>query len=184
MKIKILLVEYDSHMIDAITSLFHPDVVEFSVAGNETEAKTLLNKKKFDMVISEAMLPKSHGFILSRYINENYPKIKVIVISEKTDDENHKDEAFQYGACEFIEKPLNKEKFMEKVLFHINANEKKKAFEDHIEDTTNLYVLPFLAEIKAKQTGGKSEEEVFNEIIESMKKEDPSDSFEIELDEE
>jgi DNA-binding response OmpR family regulator len=183
MKINILLVEYDSTIIDTIIPLFHPDVVDFDVAGNESVAKALLKKKKFDMVITEAMLPKSHGFLLCKYVIENYPQIKVIIISEKVDDETHKNEAIQYGASEFIEKPLNKEKLMERVLFHVNVKEKDPMSDSFIQDTTNLYVIPYLAEIKARQDIAKTEEDNFNAIIEMIKKEESNDSFEIDLEE-
>jgi DNA-binding response OmpR family regulator len=181
MKTNILLVEYDSDIVDAVTALFHPDIVEFSVAGNDVVAKALLNKEKYDMVITEALLPKSHGFLISKYISENFPKTKVIILTEKIDEIINQDEMLKYGACELIKKPLDKEKFLERVLYHLNVLKRDQMGEGFVQDTTKIYMIPYLEELKAMQSDAGIENNELDEIIKKLK-ESETGSYKIELD--
>ncbi|MGE5343501.1 MAG: response regulator [Candidatus Omnitrophota bacterium] len=142
MKNKILLVEYDPDMVDFIRSMFHPDIIDFVIAGDEREVRNELERQNFDLVITEALLPKSHGFTICKYVFDHFPLTRVIIVSDKLDDVSHRNEALQNGASEYIEKPLNKEKFMEKVLYYLNIKNKHQKFGTN-EDTTNLYLFPY-----------------------------------------
>ena len=68
MKKTILLVEYDNPVIESIADLFGGEDFDFSKVEDGEAAKKILEKKRFDLVITAAMLPKFHGFYLSQHI--------------------------------------------------------------------------------------------------------------------
>jgi DNA-binding NtrC family response regulator len=187
MKKNILLVEYDAETIDTIKEFLQHDIFDIAVAGDAAVAHALLKKQTFDLVITEALLPKSHGSTLCEYIVEHFPKTKVIVISEKLKEINEKREAVRSGAAEFFEKPLNAEKFRKKIIKLLNIREKTEGSGDSAGDTTNLYVLPLLDELKSEkdkdEEKGKDKDtssvtDKIKNILEDMKE---KDSYEIDL---
>lgn len=155
MKKNILLVEYNPDSIDKIKEILHQDTLDIKIAGDEATAKKLLKKQEFHLVITEALLPKSHGFTLCKYINENYPEIKIIIISEKLKKVDYQNEALAHGACEYIEKPLDDFRFRETVSKHLKIYKKKGAA--YHNETTKINVIP-LSVLQKAQEKAKAEE--------------------------
>jgi two-component system response regulator PilR (NtrC family) len=109
MKKKILLVEYAATSIDIIKEILSPQFFEITVANEGDTAKECLAEKSFDLMITAAMLPKFHGFNLSQYAAENYPGMKIIIISEIYKGMDYKHQATTlYKANDFFEKPFDK----------------------------------------------------------------------------
>lgn len=178
---KILLIEYDQDSVDAIKDLLHHEIFDIAVAGSEAVAKALLAKQHFHLVITEALLPKSHGFNLCKYICDNYPETKVIIISDKLDKKDYKKEAMRHGAADFFEKPLEVPKFRKKVLKSLGIKEPGQKQDEDVNQTTNLHILPLLDELEAeKEIEKQSETSKFNAIIEDVKKREPD--YQIDLD--
>ncbi len=175
----ILLVEYNSETIDAIKEILSNEISDISVAGDAEKAKNLLSKKEFHLVIIEALLPKSHGFILCKYVAENYPAVKIIMISQKLRGMNYHREALHNGACEFLEKPLDLLDFRHKVLQHLGIIRNGDR-EPLPSETTHIHVLSLLGELNARKTKKKTGENSENKIDGITIKED--NSYEIKLD--
>jgi DNA-binding response OmpR family regulator len=182
MKKNILLVDYDSESIDTVEDILHHELFDITVAGDETVAKALLSKRKFQLVITELLLPKSHGLLLAQYISENYPETRIIVTSKRLKKLNYKKEALRYGADEFIAKPLPKEIFRKSVTRLLGIREKGDPIDSNIGVSTNVHVLPLLEELREEQeaAGKNKKEDDFNDILENVKHEPPS--YEIDLD--
>lgn len=189
MKKNILLVEYDADTIDTIKGFLQHEIFDIAVAGDAAVAHALLKKQTFDLVITEALLPKSHGSTLCEYIVEHFPNTKVIIISEKLKETNERREAVRSGAAEFFEKPLEPVKFRKKIIKLLNIREKTEGSGGSAGDTTNLYVIPLLDEIKSEKDKEKDKEkgkdkdttsstDKFKNILEDMKE---NDSYEIDL---
>lgn len=175
MKKNILLVDHNSDDVDIIKEILNKEIFNITVAGDEKTAKNLLKKQEFPMVITEALLPKSHGFTLCQYISENYPETKIIIISEKLKEVDYKNEALEHGACEFIEKPLNAFDFQEKVSKHLNIS--KKEHMNYKSETTKINIAPLLDK---KKSGEEEKPEKADKIIDDLKKD--SHPYEIKLD--
>jgi DNA-binding response OmpR family regulator len=185
MKRNILLVEYDSDTIDTIKGILHHEIFDITVAGDASVAMVLLQKQNFHLVVTEALLPKSHGFTLCQYITGHFPNTKIIIISEQLKEKNERREALRSGASEFFEKPLDVVKFRKKVTKLLDIREKTDTGDGHVGDTTNLYVIPLLDELKSEQAKDKGKEkekksntEKFKNILEEMK---DRESYEIDL---
>jgi TonB family protein len=183
MKKKILLVEYATSAIDAIKEiLFHP-IFEITVANEGDEAKKHLSHQSFDLMITAAMLPKFHGFNLSQYAADNYPDMKIIIISEIYKGMDYKHQATtRYRADDFFEKPLNKDVFKKKVfeLLNItpevlNAQSRLTTTQAPFSDTKKIPTLKKLEEEGKKLTS----EDLFGDIIDKVH---DLPSYEIQLD--
>jgi serine/threonine protein kinase/DNA-binding response OmpR family regulator len=120
----ILLVEYDESTIQAIKELFHLPVFEVVVANDGETAKQLLKNRPFDLMITAAMLPRFHGFNLALAVSQDYPNLKIIIISAIYKGLEYRHQALtQYRANDFFEKPLDKEKFKRRVLELLGVSE-------------------------------------------------------------
>jgi DNA-binding NtrC family response regulator len=181
MKKKILLVEYNSSAIGKIRQILHHKIFEITVAATQEKARDLLGNFRFDLLITETLLPKSHGFILSKYAAENYPDTKIIIISERLKEEDYKHEAItKHGASDFFEKPLKEKEFKKKVLEVLNINEADvQEMEGSSDVTTRIHKIPSLEELEAAKK--KSEKEETHGNISNEKKKTPI--IEIDLDE-
>jgi DNA-binding NtrC family response regulator len=156
MKKNILLVEYSSEAIEKIQQTLHHKVFDITVARSEEVARDLLGNFRFDLLITETLLPKSHGYVLSKYVSETYPGTKIIIISEKLKAADSKSEAVsQHGASDFFEKPLHEKAFKKRVLEVLDITEADlREMDDSSDQTTKLHVIPTLAELEAAR--GKS----------------------------
>lgn len=170
MKKNILLVEYSTAAIESIQQLLHHKIFDITVARSEDVAKDLLAKLRFDLLITETLLPKSHGFFLSRFVADNFPGTKIIVISEKLKEEDHKDEAItQHGADDFFEKPLQTKEFQQRVFELLDISEEEIEEGAYTSDiTTRLHKIPSKEELDA--------------VGKKIKNRDAPPIFEIDLD--
>ncbi|MCP4157590.1 MAG: response regulator [bacterium] len=181
MKRDILLVEYCSATIDTIKALLHHEMLEISVAGTADVAKKLLSNNKYDLLITEALLPKSHGFKLSKYTATKCPGTKIIVISDQLKELDYKTKAMsKYGATDFIEKPLKGPEFQSKIFELLNIDEQE--FDPDYDEgmTTNINIVPLLRDLKfnTKKDVDKAAEK-FDDIIDEV---NTGTTYEIKLD--
>ncbi len=124
MKKSILVVEYDNQTIDKISDILSAPLFELTIAEAGDTAKKFLKKQTFDLVITAAMLPKFHGFDLSKFVSSNYPATKIIVMSSVYKGLEYKNQAIsEFGADDFIEKPLNDKEFADLVYSLVNISE-------------------------------------------------------------
>lgn len=151
MKKNILLVEYSTAAIETIQKILHEKVFEISIARSEETAKDLLKHFTFDLLITETLLPKSSGLVLSKFVADNYSNTKIIIISDRLKQADYKNKAIKlYGASDFFEKPLAEKDFRNKVLEILKIDEKILHELDRFSDmTTKLHVLPTLEELEA-----------------------------------
>ncbi len=110
----ILLVEYDESTIHVIKELFHAPAFEVAVASDGETAKQLLHDHSFDLMITAAMLPRFHGFNLALAVSQDYPGMKIIIISAIYKGLEYRHQAItQYRANDFFEKPLDQDKLQQ-----------------------------------------------------------------------
>jgi DNA-binding NtrC family response regulator len=181
MKKNILVVDHNQDTIEKINQYLHHEIFDVSIAGDQTVARILLEKRHMDLVITAALLPKSHGFTLAKFIVEQYPDMKIIIISDRVEDEDYREEAADCGACEFIEKPLDRDSFRQTVMSHLGLNQSVLFGKQH-GDSTNLHVVPLLDQLENQQDNKEKpkDEDSFTSLLDDVKKD--SDPYEINLD--
>jgi serine/threonine protein kinase/DNA-binding response OmpR family regulator len=171
---KILLVEYDPPVIDTIKELLAHPIFDITTASEGESAKSVLEKKTFDMVITAAMLPKFHGFNLSKYIGDKFPETKVVIISGIYKAIEYRHQATgQYKAADFFEKPLEQEKFKARIFELLEVN--PSSLSGGIGPATSPMPVVDTEQIPAiKRTHGKkdsfSSDDLFGDIIKKIEK--------------
>jgi serine/threonine protein kinase/CheY-like chemotaxis protein/outer membrane biosynthesis protein TonB len=178
----ILLVEYDESTIQVIKELFHPPVFELAVASDGEAAKKLLNARDFDLMITAAMLPRFHGFNLALAVSQDHPGMKTIIISAIYKGLEYKHQAVtQYRANDFFEKPLDREKFKQRVLdllgvsdADLNVVSQAATTQVPVFDTAKIPAPRFDDDEENKLSSA----DIFGDIIQKI---DQVPSFEIDL---
>ncbi|MBN2232064.1 MAG: response regulator, partial [Deltaproteobacteria bacterium] len=178
----ILLVEYDESTIHAVRELFPPPIFEVVIASDGETAKQLLHDRSFDLMITAAMLPRFHGFNLALAVSQEYPGIKIIVISAIYKGLEYRHQAItQYRANDFFEKPLERNRLRGRVLELLGMSEadlgsaaQSAATRVPVFDTAKVPAPKF-----EDEEGGKlSSSDIFGDIIQKI---DSVPAFEIDL---
>lgn len=77
-------------------------------AATAAEAMGLLDRRFFDVVITDVEMPGASGLELCRHIRKTYPDTIVLVMSERADSRN-RIKALQHGAFDYLSKPFDLE---------------------------------------------------------------------------
>jgi len=138
---KILIVDYDARALEALSELFKPYRYEISRASDGVTAYEKFKLENPDLVILEAILPKLHGFDLTRRIHqESKGRVPVIVVTGLYRGPQYKHEALAtYGAAEFIEKPYDEEYLVRTVTTLL-----KERVDIDLDTPTSSEVVDFL----------------------------------------
>jgi DNA-binding response OmpR family regulator len=115
---KILIVDYDSQSLEAMVKLLKTQKVQIIKAADGQAAYDKFKSEKPDLVILEAILPKIHGFDLTKKISqESGGRVPVIIVTGLYRGPQYRHEALSsFGAADYFEKPVDPEKFVGSVL--------------------------------------------------------------------
>ena len=137
---KILVVDYDQSSLENLTRILKDLKVQVIQATDGAQAYDLFKEEKPDLVILEAILPKLHGFDLTKKISqESKGTVPVIIITGLYKGPQYKHEAMtNLGASEYLEKPVNPEVLLEAVNRLLTAEED---IEDVLPDLETVIAL-------------------------------------------
>jgi len=110
-----MLVDDEKHITRGMMSIIKKlgiDCDEIRECTNGQEALKILEKEKFDVVITDIRMPGLDGIAFIREAQKLEIKPKFIILSGY-DDFNYAVECMRYGAQAYILKPVNKEKLLE-----------------------------------------------------------------------
>ena len=115
---KILLVDYDESQREFLAGLFAPHRFQILKAADGASAYETFRLENPDLVILEAILPKLHGFDLTKRISqESKGRVPVIIVTGLYRGPHYKHEALtSFGAAAYFEKPYNQESLLRTVL--------------------------------------------------------------------
>lgn len=131
--IEVMIVE-DDPMVREINSKFLKKVEGFSLykaVGNLADAKKFILAKKPDLILLDVFLPKENGIDFLKWLRSEEIDVDVILITaDKT--AGRVQEAFRYGAVDYLIKPFSFERFKEAL---VQFKERHHAFgkKDEIE---------------------------------------------------
>ena len=103
---KILIVEDDEMILRALEFRLKKESYEVWIARTGKEALDLIRSERFNLVITDLMLPFVMGMELLSHIKANHQNVPVIVLSG-ADEESTVMDAFKLGADDFIAKPFS-----------------------------------------------------------------------------
>ncbi|MCC3870032.1 response regulator [Terrisporobacter mayombei] len=115
--IEVMIVE-DDPMVRDINSRFLKRVEGFNLykaVGNLTEAKKFIMVKKPDLILLDVFLPNENGIDFLKWLRSEEISIDVILITADKTIERVQ-EAFRYGAIDYLIKPFDFERFKEALI--------------------------------------------------------------------
>jgi DNA-binding response OmpR family regulator len=107
---KILIVDYDNGSLELLSSIFEPFRFQIVRASDGQSAYEKFKEEKPDIVILEAILPKIHGFDLTKRISEEtHGRVPVIIVTGLYRGPQYRMEALStFGAADYLEKPVDR----------------------------------------------------------------------------
>ena len=82
------------------------DIEVSGVAGNGLEVIRAVRKKRPDVILMDIRMPEMDGVVCTQIIKENYPDIKVLILTTFDDDE-YVFNALKYGASGYLLKGIS-----------------------------------------------------------------------------
>lgn len=135
---KILVVDFDQEFLKFLSQFLRNEGFVVVTAADGSAGLELYKSTAPDLVITEAMLPKLHGFELCSRISQSPTrKTPVVIVTGVYRDTVYKTEALHtFGASAYFEKPLDPDELMvslRKILGLPEPMEPKERAEDPID---------------------------------------------------
>lgn len=134
--LKILLVEDDENFGDVLKSYLEMNDFHVDHAKDGLEGLDYFEPNKYQICISDVMMPKMDGFSMAKRIRESDPAIPIIFLTARTLKEDII-EGFKIGGDDYITKPFNSQELLYRVKAIIKrselAEQKEEATRDEFE---------------------------------------------------
>jgi len=112
--LSILVVDDDENNRSGMMTLLEEHDFKVDGARNGLEGISKLEQNVYDLILTDYKMDKMDGMKLLEHIKLNYPSLKVIMITGYGSIE-HAVEAMQHGAIDYIAKPPNPPKLIQKI---------------------------------------------------------------------
>jgi len=109
---KILLIDDEPDYLDKLVKSLEHNGFECRKMADSVQATKLLEREKFDVVITDISMPGRNGFEVIEAVRSNNSAGTVIAISGQL-DRNIEKEAISTGADAFIAKPIDLQTLIE-----------------------------------------------------------------------
>jgi two-component system alkaline phosphatase synthesis response regulator PhoP len=117
---RILIVDDEPDLVETLRFPLEMEGYQVLVADNGEMGLNLARKERPDLIILDLMLPKLDGYKVCRLLkfDERFKEIPVLMVTAKTQE---KDRLLgkETGADEYITKPFDIEKLLEKVKAYL-----------------------------------------------------------------
>jgi DNA-binding NtrC family response regulator len=137
-KANILVVDDEPVLLEGLRRILEGDLYTVESCTSGRTALDLLQKKDFDMVITDLKMPGMSGLEVLKAIKILQPEMPVIIITGYFTADAAVD-AMKYGAIDFILKPFSPDQLREKVArafeqkpIHTNDIYLRKELRDHL----------------------------------------------------
>lgn len=106
-KSRILLVDDEQINLSVVSKMLNPNTFDISFASNGEEALAKINQQKFDLVISDVMMPNMSGYELTLKIRENksLSELPILLLTARGRPEEL-ETGFHSGANDYVVKPI------------------------------------------------------------------------------
>ncbi len=138
----VLLVDDEQSIRATLGEFLRGDGYEVEVAKDAEAAKTLLQERVFDVVVSDIVLPRISGVDLLHFIREAAPHVQVIMMTGEPTVETST-EAVRARAADYLTKPVSKNAILRSVRHAVRVKDLEeqnrqyqKELERLVEDRT------------------------------------------------
>ncbi len=118
---RVLLVDDEEKFLDVFSQRLGTRGVDADTATSGEEALTKIKDKNVDVIILDVMMPGMGGMETLKRIRKENPEVQIIMLTGQGTVEKAV-KAMKEGAIDFLEKPADIEKLLEKIE---NARQKK-----------------------------------------------------------
>ena len=94
----------------------HDNIEIVGVVGNGYEVLETLKKHKVDIILMDIRMPKMDGVYCTKVVKEQYPEIKIVILTTFDDDE-YIFSALKYGASGYLLKDVRHGRIVLKILW-------------------------------------------------------------------
>ncbi|MBF0473300.1 MAG: response regulator [Nitrospirae bacterium] len=139
-KMHVLIVDDDINVRESLSAIMGFRGYDYIACENGAKALVWLEKRRFDVMISDIKMPWLSGIELLNIVKKKYPELPVIIMTGYTDLENAVS-AINIGAFDFALKPLTAELFLnsvEKALVHSKALYLEKNYKATLEKEVTI----------------------------------------------
>ncbi len=128
---KVLLVDDDSEFTDVLSERLGTRGLKVDMANDGQSAIEKVKDVSYDAIVLDLAMPGMDGIETMKALLKKQPDLQIILLTGHATIEKGV-EAVKLGAMDFLEKPANLEKLMEKIK--IASNQKMLLVENKIED--------------------------------------------------
>lgn len=155
-QIRILLVEDEVSLLDAIKLNLQIESYHVTTACNGMEALKEFRNGRFDLIILDVMLPEIDGFTVCQTIRLENQKIPILMLTAK-DTTADKIKGLRLGADDYLTKPFNLDEFLLRIRNLLKR--RPEVSENTGKQEANIFVfgkceINFLT-FKIKEVNGK-----------------------------
>lgn len=115
---RILIVDDEEMIRQGLSQIVDWKEIGFEIAGtarNGSIAIDIIQKEHVDVVILDIKMPKMNGLEVSRYLYENFPEIKIVILSGYAEFE-YAQKTINYNVFSYLLKPSRKDTIKELFL--------------------------------------------------------------------
>ena len=103
---KVLIVDDEKDFLLLVGMFLDAKGVDSELVESAAQARKLLARTRFDLVISDLYMPGESGFDLFRYVSSQYPEMRFAIMTG-SGNSRIKNEARGMGIDAYIEKPFS-----------------------------------------------------------------------------
>lgn len=167
---KLIIVEDEYYSRKYFNKLLGQMGEEIEVIGQYETGHAAVQSSKLeeaDIVLTDIRMPEMDGLELSKYINEKYPKVRVLIVTGYADFA-YAQQAIRYNVKNYLTKPVKDAELME-AIWNI-VNEMKEEKENIIQQVNQQMTENLLQYFSIKEVLGNSEfrERLLGDIKDSL----------------
>lgn len=137
MEKRILLVEDEEHLIDAIKLNLELENYIVKIAEDGKKAIELWENQRFDLILLDVMLPNVDGLTVCETIRLKDSEIPILILSAKGSNSD-KIQGLKAGADDYLTKPFNLEELLLRIQILIKKGDKLRQSRPEINDEFNF----------------------------------------------
>lgn len=123
MQEKILVVDDDPDIVDALTVILESQKYQVVTAQDGINALVALKVERPDLMIMDLLMPKMDGFAVLKELQDgrwsNYRNIPILILSSVREEASHRryelETATQLNVDDYVEKPISPDILLERV---------------------------------------------------------------------
>lgn len=136
---KILVVEDEKRLADIIRTGFEEHGFQVDAAYDGYIGKSMVQKKKYDLIILDINLPLINGYELCKEIRSYNKKVPIIMLTAMEASEN-KLMGFELGADDYVVKPFDFKELLARVKVFLRRTVYAEPHEENVIIVDNLVI--------------------------------------------